>query len=214
MLWLRGSSSSTDKEYEELCEENVKREKERESLLKALHMPSVWKPFLILLVFFAFQQMSGIYIILFYTVNILEDIGIELNEYSASVGIGVIRLFASIAGAGLANSFGRKTLAFLSGLGMTVSAVGVALAYRLVRYDRNAFGFRKGKTLCSYLQSSSSVFVPNYLPLVIDIDLRKSNRSNFFFQAQMAVCGILSVHRRPRGFLYVRISHLTLGNDL
>lgn len=192
----------------------MKREKERESLLKALHMPSVWKPFLILLVFFAFQQMSGIYIILFYTVNILEDIGIELNEYSASVGIGVIRLFASIAGAGLANSFGRKTLAFLSGLGMTVSAVGVALAYRLVRYDRNAFGFRKGKTLYSYLQSSSSVFVPNYLPLVIDIDLRKSNRSNFFFQAQMAVCGILSVHRRPRGFLYVRISHLTLGNDL
>ncbi|XP_003694780.1 facilitated trehalose transporter Tret1-like isoform X4 [Apis florea] len=130
LLWLRGSSSSTDKEYEELCEENVKREKERESLLKALHMPSVWKPFLVLLVFFAFQQMSGIYIILFYTVNILEDIGIELNEYSASVGIGVIRLFASIAGAGLANSFGRKTLAFLSGLGMTISAVGVALAYR------------------------------------------------------------------------------------
>lgn len=130
LLWLRGSGSSTDKEYEELCEENVKREKERESLLKALHMPSVWKPFLILLVFFAFQQTSGIYIILFYTVNILEDIGIELNEYSASVGIGVIRLFASIAGAGLANSFGRKTLAFFSGLGMAVSAVGVALAYR------------------------------------------------------------------------------------
>ncbi|XP_076654554.1 facilitated trehalose transporter Tret1 isoform X1 [Halictus rubicundus] len=133
LLWLRGPGSSTDKEYEELCETNLKREKKKESsLIKALHMPSVWKPFLILLVFFALQQMSGIYIILFYAVNVLEDIGlnIDVNEYTASVGIGVIRLFASIAGAGLANSFGRKVLAFISGIGMAVSAVGVALTFR------------------------------------------------------------------------------------
>ncbi|XP_076293264.1 trehalose transporter 1-like protein isoform X1 [Lasioglossum baleicum] len=133
LLWLRGPSSNTDKEYEELCETNLKREKKKESsLVKALHMPSVWKPFLILLVFFALQQMSGIYIILFYAVNVLEDIGlnIDVNEYTASVGIGVIRLFASIAGAGLANSFGRKVLASISGLGMAVSAVGVALTFR------------------------------------------------------------------------------------
>ncbi|XP_060827367.1 facilitated trehalose transporter Tret1-like isoform X1 [Bombus pascuorum] len=130
LLWLRGSSLTTDREYEELCEANVKREEGKESLLKALHMPSVWKPFLVLFAFFALQQMSGIYIILFYTVSILEEIGIDLNEYSASVGIGVIRLFASIAGAGLANSFGRKALAFVSGLGMAISAVGVALSYR------------------------------------------------------------------------------------
>ncbi|XP_076756306.1 trehalose transporter 1-like protein isoform X1 [Xylocopa sonorina] len=130
LLWLRGPGSNTDKEYAELCAANLKREEVKESLFKALHMPSVWKPFLILLAFFAFQQMSGIYIILFYTVSLLEDIGINLNEYSASVGIGVIRLFASVAGAGLANSFGRKTLAFVSGLGMAISAIGVALAYR------------------------------------------------------------------------------------
>lgn len=131
LLWLRGPGLTTDKEYEELCETNNKREEKKESLLKAVHMPSVWKPFFILLAFFAFQQISGIYIILFYAVNVLKDIGIDLNEYSASVGIGVIRLFASIAGAGLANSFGRKVLAFVSGLGMTISAVGVALAFRL-----------------------------------------------------------------------------------
>ena len=134
LLWLRGSGLTTDREYEELCEANAKREEGKESLLKALHMPSVWKPFLVLCAFFALQQMSGIYIILFYTVSILEDIGIDLNEYSASVGIGVIRLFASIAGAGLANSFGRKALTFVSGLGMAISAVGVALSYRFVSF--------------------------------------------------------------------------------
>lgn len=130
LLWLRGPGSSADKEYRELCEANAKREEEKESLLRALHTPSVWKPFLILIAFFTLQQLSGIYVILFYTVNVLKDIGIDVNEYAASVGIGIIRLFASILGVGLANSFGRRTLAFVSGFGMTAAAMGVALSFR------------------------------------------------------------------------------------
>ncbi len=90
----------------------------------------MWKPFVILFIFFALQQLSGIYVILFYVVNVLKDIGIDMNEYAASVGMGVIRLFASILGAGLANSFGRKILAFFSGFGMAIAAVGVALCFR------------------------------------------------------------------------------------
>ncbi|EFN82171.1 facilitated trehalose transporter Tret1 isoform X2 [Harpegnathos saltator] len=130
LLWLRGPGLKTDQEYQELCEANLKRKEEKKSLLRALHMPNVWKPFLILLVFFALQQLSGIYVILFYVVNVLKDIGIDVNEYAASVGVGVIRLFASILGAGLANNIGRKTLAFASGFGMAVAAMGVALSSR------------------------------------------------------------------------------------
>jgi SP family facilitated glucose transporter-like MFS transporter 8 len=130
LLWLRGPGLNVDKEYQELCEANTKREKKKDNLLRALQMPNVWKPFLILLVFFALQQLSGIYVILFYAVNVLKDIGINVNKYTASVGIGVIRLFTSILGAGLANNFGRRTLAFASGFGMAVAAVGVALSFR------------------------------------------------------------------------------------
>ncbi|XP_012532353.1 facilitated trehalose transporter Tret1 isoform X2 [Monomorium pharaonis] len=131
LLWLRGPGLNVDKEYYELCETNVKRKEEKKrGLLRALHKPNVWKPFLILLAFFALQQLSGIYVILFYAVSVLEDIGIDVNEYAASVGMGVIRLFASILGAGLANSFGRKILAFASGFGMAIAAVGVALSFR------------------------------------------------------------------------------------
>lgn len=189
LLWLRGPGLSTDKEYEELCEANAKREEGRESFAKALHEPCVWKPFLILLAFFALQQMSGIYIILFYTVKLLEYIGIDLNEYSASVGIGVIRLFASIAGAGLANCFGRKVLAFISGLGMAISAVGVALSYRFVPFPQ----------LCMHAHTSASVtdldastlrpfrhcWLSSRLDFIVhrfilaSIELHPSNRSNF-----------------------------------
>ncbi|XP_014477239.1 PREDICTED: facilitated trehalose transporter Tret1-like [Dinoponera quadriceps] len=132
LLWLRGPGLNTDKEYQELCEAQQKRKEKKESLLRALHKPNVWKPFLILLVFFALQQLSGIYVILFYAVNVLKDIGIDINEYTASVGVGVIRLFASILGAGLANNIGRKTLAFVSGSGMAIAATGVALSSRFV----------------------------------------------------------------------------------
>ncbi|XP_032671963.1 facilitated trehalose transporter Tret1-like isoform X2 [Odontomachus brunneus] len=140
LLWLRGPGFNTDKEYQELCETNLKRKEKKESLLRALHMPNVWKPFLILLAFFALQQLSGIYVILFYVVNMLKDTGIDVNEYAASVGVGVIRLFASILGAGLANNIGRKTLAFVSGFGMAIAAAGVAL--------------------------SSSSFLPSWVPLL------------------------------------------------
>ncbi|KAL2742823.1 facilitated trehalose transporter Tret1 isoform X2 [Vespula maculifrons] len=130
LLWLRGPGLSTDTEFQELCNSNAKRMGERESLLKAFYMPNVWKPFVILLLFFALQQLSGIYIMLFYAVNVLEDIGVSVNEYAASVGIGVIRLFASIVGAILAINVGRKALAFTSGFGMALSAMSIALAFR------------------------------------------------------------------------------------
>ncbi|KAL6443661.1 hypothetical protein ACFW04_001641 [Cataglyphis niger] len=130
LLWLRGSGFNVDKEYQDLCDANTKRKEKEENLLRALHMPNVWKPFLILLIFFTLQQLSGIYIILFYAVNVLENIDIDINEYVASVGMGVIRLFASILGAGLANIFGRKSLAFVSGFGMAITAMGIALSLR------------------------------------------------------------------------------------
>lgn len=130
LLWLRGAGLNVDKEYQELCETNAKRKEKKESLLQALHMPNVWKPFLILVAFFVLQQLSGIYVILFYAVNVLKDIGINTNEYVASVVMAFIRLFASILGAGLANNLGRRVLAFISGFGMAVAAIGIALSFR------------------------------------------------------------------------------------
>ncbi|XP_011264218.1 facilitated trehalose transporter Tret1-2 homolog [Camponotus floridanus] len=130
LLWLRGPGFNVDKEYQELSDANAKRKEKKINLLRALHKPNVWKPFLILLVFFTLQQLSGIYVIVFYAVNVLEDIGLDVNEYMATVGMGVIRFFMSILGAALANTFGRKSLAFISGFGMAIAAMGIALSFR------------------------------------------------------------------------------------
>ncbi|XP_015513921.1 facilitated trehalose transporter Tret1 isoform X1 [Neodiprion lecontei] len=131
LLWLRGPGVSTEAEHSELCKSNVENQRRAGGgLLKALYKPNVWKPFLTLFFFFALQQLSGIYVILFYAVTVLQDIGVSIDEYAASVAIGGVRLFSAILGAGLARSVGRKKLACVSGLGMAVFAAGVALSMR------------------------------------------------------------------------------------
>lgn len=133
LLWLRGPGLSTDIEHNELSSSvsNLKLESSNSNLFNSNDDYSkIWKPFLILFLFFALQQLSGIYIILFYAVSVLKDIGVSIDEYLGSVGIGAVRLLASIVGAALARNLGRKTLASISGLGMAASALGVALSVR------------------------------------------------------------------------------------
>ncbi|XP_015111654.1 facilitated trehalose transporter Tret1 [Diachasma alloeum] len=130
LLWLRGPGIVCDNEYRELCgvASVEHRKDEQVNLPAAILHPNLWKPFLILFVFFALQQMSGIYIILFYTVNVLKDIGGDIDEYAVSVGIGVVRLLAAILGAICAGHFDRTTLACTSAIGMAVSALSVTIS--------------------------------------------------------------------------------------
>ncbi|XP_051175724.1 facilitated trehalose transporter Tret1-like isoform X2 [Leptopilina boulardi] len=132
LLWLRGPGLSTDIEHNELSASlNSKLELNEKNLFNSKgEYSKIWKPFLILFLFFAIQQFCGIYIILFYAVSVLKDIGVSIDEYLGSVGIGAVRLLASIVGAALSRNLGRKTLASISGLGMAVSALGVALSVR------------------------------------------------------------------------------------
>lgn len=62
--------------------------------------PRVYKPLIILLLIFVFQQISGAYVIIFYAVNIFLEIGGNfgegLNEYGALVLLGSIRFVMSI----------------------------------------------------------------------------------------------------------------------
>lgn len=62
--------------------------------------PQVYKPLIILLLIFVFQQISGAYVIIFYAVNIFLEIGGNfgegINEYGALMLLGSIRFIMSI----------------------------------------------------------------------------------------------------------------------
>lgn len=62
--------------------------------------PQVYRPLVILLAIFAFQQLSGAYAIIFYAVNVFLKIGGQfgngINEYVAMLLLGGIRFVMSI----------------------------------------------------------------------------------------------------------------------
>lgn len=74
------------------------------SLLKFSTEPQVYKPLIILLFMFLFQQLSGCYILIFYTINIFRNLSLnfseKINENMALMLLGMLRLIASLIASG------------------------------------------------------------------------------------------------------------------
>jgi hypothetical protein len=59
--------------------------------------PEVWKPLLILNSFFLFQQLSGVFVIMFYAVDIAHEAGVITDGHLVSVLIGATRFLVTMA---------------------------------------------------------------------------------------------------------------------
>ncbi|KAF5292064.1 hypothetical protein FQR65_LT11330 [Abscondita terminalis] len=89
--------------------------------------PTVYKPFFIIIGLFAFQQLSGVLVIVSNIIILFMEIGIRYDLYSITIIIGVIRIVMSINNLWISKTFTRRTLLFTSGLGMTLSLSASAL---------------------------------------------------------------------------------------
>lgn len=67
-------------------------ENELQSCIKTLKIPQVWKPFIIINVFFMAQQFCGIYVILAYTVDFLTRVGVRQDPNVISVLVGLMQI--------------------------------------------------------------------------------------------------------------------------
>lgn len=99
----------------------------RTATLSSVLRPEVWKPLLVLNTFFLFQQLSGIFVVVFYAVDIARDAGVPSDGHLMSVLIGATRLLVTVAISYASKRFGRRPLAVLSGAGMAV-CMGVLAA--------------------------------------------------------------------------------------
>ncbi|XP_030040074.1 facilitated trehalose transporter Tret1-2 homolog isoform X2 [Manduca sexta] len=128
MFWLRQNNSTAQQELMEFTKDRKTDEsmsfKQKLGLFKR---KNVLKPFALLIIFFVFQEMSGIYIILYYAVDFFKSVGTSVNEFTASIIVGGVRVFMGAVGACLINSFRRKTLAAASGLLLGVAMLGAAI---------------------------------------------------------------------------------------
>ncbi|RZC37799.1 facilitated trehalose transporter Tret1 [Asbolus verrucosus] len=133
LLWLhkhQPQPPNEDRSFADLQLELLVKEDEQkkfetklsgEGAFKEFLKPTGYKPLLIISGVFFFQQFSGIYIFLFYSVTFFEAVGTSMNPYVASIWIGVIRLVMSIMNTWMLKRFTRRILIMISASGMAVS---------------------------------------------------------------------------------------------
>lgn len=94
-----------------------------------LLQPEVMKPLLIINAFNMLQILSGTYLIVFYAVDILQNIkGTEhLDHFVIAVLTACVRFIFSIAASVLLTVIGRRMLAITSGLGTALSTLFLAV---------------------------------------------------------------------------------------
>jgi len=103
--------------------------------LSFLKRPEAYKPLLIINVFFFFQQASGIFVVISYTVTIVMETGVQVDSYLVTVLIGVSRIVMSIVISYASKRYGRRLLCNISGAGMALSVGALALFLCLMHND-------------------------------------------------------------------------------
>ncbi|XP_045504949.1 facilitated trehalose transporter Tret1-2 homolog isoform X1 [Colias croceus] len=127
MFWLRQNNNAAQQELMEFAKDRKDETMTTRQKLGLFKRRNVLKPFALLIIFFLFQELSGIYVILYYAVDFFKSVGTSVNEFTASVIVGGVRVFMGAVGACLINSFRRKTLAATSGLLLGVTMLGAAI---------------------------------------------------------------------------------------
>lgn len=89
--------------------------------------PELYKPFLIMVAFFAIQQFSGIFVIFVYAAQFSIEAGVAIDEFLSAVLIGVIRCVTTIMVAFVADKVGKKPLTIVSTVGMFISMIGLVV---------------------------------------------------------------------------------------
>lgn len=60
------------------------------NFVKAVCLPEVWKPFMILSAYLFFQQFCGINVVIAYAVNIIMTVNITIDPFFVTILIGII----------------------------------------------------------------------------------------------------------------------------
>lgn len=94
------------------------------------------RPLLIMNAFFFFQQFSGIFVVIFYAVDVVHEADVTVDDYLAAVLIGLTRLLATLSMSYVSNRFGRRPPAIVSGAGMTL-CMGVLATYLTLTTSEN-----------------------------------------------------------------------------
>lgn len=97
------------------------------SFWQKLRRPNVYKPLAFLIGFFTFQQLCGIFVIVVYIGKLATSVGVTVNIFVFTVITGCCRFMGVVVSAFGCDTFGRRKLGIVSGLGIAMSTMAVAV---------------------------------------------------------------------------------------
>ncbi|XP_053990061.1 facilitated trehalose transporter Tret1-like [Hylaeus volcanicus] len=171
---------------------------------RAFLKPTGWKPMTILFLFFSFQQFSGIYITLFYAVTWFQEVGSGVDEYIASILVGVTRFLCSMVNTWLLRRYKRRPLCIISSLGMAI-CMTVSGYFTLLIRDGDRSGYWV-PVLCLLLYVCTSMVGMLTIPWTMTAELfpteiRGIAHSISYSIANLLMFAALQSYRSLQGFL-------------
>lgn len=138
LKWLRHNDKVVERDLADLVD-RIKREKDtncttKESLWKACRSADVLKPMIIINGFHLFLIFSGTYLIVFYAVDIITEVGVSINSMTAAVLTALVRTVCTFIFCCMVFYIKRRTLIIISGLGSTVCSLALSI-FVYVRRD-------------------------------------------------------------------------------
>ncbi|KAL1500828.1 hypothetical protein ABEB36_006262 [Hypothenemus hampei] len=93
--------------------------------MKMLMTEKFFRPYILVITFFFFQQFSGIFVIMFYAVDIVKQAKVRLDAYVTIVLIALVRFLSMILLSFFSKHVGRRTLSLISGSGITITMLAL-----------------------------------------------------------------------------------------
>lgn len=88
-----------------------------ESIFSMLRKPEVYKPLAIINAFFAFQQFSGLFVVVVYAKRFATEANVQIDPNLCTVLIGSARVLATLLVGNVMDSLGRKVPSIFSAVG-------------------------------------------------------------------------------------------------
>ncbi|XP_058129073.1 facilitated trehalose transporter Tret1-2 homolog [Anopheles ziemanni] len=137
LTWLRGCPAQAKQELHKLIERFEEEQQQNngspQSFWRSLSEISIIKPLVIINGFHALQILSGTYLVVFYAVDIISDLGgSDINSIQAAVLTAIVRLAFTFLYCFLLLAMPRRTMVTLSGLGSGISCIAIA-AFMYIR---------------------------------------------------------------------------------
>lgn len=129
LRYFRGVNSSDSTEYSDIKNEweelkatfNDNQSRRKSSFKESLKRPEIYKPLLIMIGFFGFQQFSGIFVVIVYAVQFSYKAGVTIDPLLCAIFIGLTRILATFLVGSVLDKWGRRPPAMISAFGMSIS---------------------------------------------------------------------------------------------